>query len=478
MTILHTIGSFIGGLFFAVGSWFAPVHVVQAPPQNKLGSQGIIVNIAAFFDSYLSGAISASQTTLTLGSNKTAAGTTLANGYYSFIIDQNIPNQTEIVEGNVSGTALTGLLRGVDPQNPNVTSTALAFSHLSGADIRVTDYSAFGHITRILSGLDTLPAILSYDSTTNTSTLTSNLLNIPTVGYVNSVASSGAPNADTITKGILQLATSTQVASGTVLGSTGASLVVPNSFFRSTSSPSVLVPVTDANGKIDSGFIKQSDNYTWSGNNSYTGTSTFSASFRTTGSSTIGAAGVTTTFSGTIVGLPFSQILDSTSSAVTVGNTTATTTLISIPIPANTLVGINAVRVHIYFSTLHETNGAAQVGHFTMTYASNTVATLNITGGGGGSNTRGYLDMILQAKASSSAQYGTLFINAISSNPSASGTLDAVSSFAGWLGTVTGSATSGATTTQNLVLLIKHEVADSNNTVTMDSYVAEKIINQ
>ena len=55
-----------------------------------------------------------------------------------------------------------------------------------------------------------------------------------TLQYVNSVAVAGAPNATTLTKGIVQIATQAQVDAKTLIGSTSATLVQPLNTQRST----------------------------------------------------------------------------------------------------------------------------------------------------------------------------------------------------------------------------------------------------
>ena len=69
---------------------------------------------------------------------------------------------------------------------------------------------------------------------------------------------SGAPNATTTVKGIVQLATAAQTQAGTATGSTGAALVPPNSLLATTSAgagSAGVVPVLGAAGLLDSSFL-------------------------------------------------------------------------------------------------------------------------------------------------------------------------------------------------------------------------------
>jgi hypothetical protein len=78
---------------------------------------------------------------------------------------------------------------------------------------------------------------------------------LATKSYVDGVAVAGAPNANTTTKGIVQLSTATQTSAGTATGSTGAALVAPNSLFSSLSTGATTVVVSNGSGKIDLSYI-------------------------------------------------------------------------------------------------------------------------------------------------------------------------------------------------------------------------------
>jgi hypothetical protein len=76
--------------------------------------------------------------------------------------------------------------------------------------------------------------------------------------YVDGVAVAGAPNANTTTKGIVEIATASEIAAGTATGGTGAALVVQCDRFVKTSSGAGdenKIPVLDANGTIAQGFL-------------------------------------------------------------------------------------------------------------------------------------------------------------------------------------------------------------------------------
>lgn len=271
------------------------------------GSTGIIPQTAALFQAQLSSGLPANGTSTTLSSNETQLGTTLSNGYYSFIIDQGTP-QVEIVEGTLIGDNVINMVRGVDPQNPNVTSSALTYSHSAGAYVQITVYSWLQHVSRILQGLDTEPASLQLGATafyTSHPTSTASTT-IEDKNYIDSaVVSQGVPATNGV-PGIQFSATTTQL-----LNSIATAVYNLQTYFYAVSAGSVAstsrqfsIPLTNASGTLPDSFIGQSasDTYNYSSSSITFGTST---KFSSATSSVI-----STNSSGTILGI----------SAVSVGN--------------------------------------------------------------------------------------------------------------------------------------------------------------
>ena len=219
-----------------------------------------VPNSPALVDTYLASGITASANSLTLASGVTNDGTTLS-GFMCFTIDVNTP-QVEYVCGTASSTSVTSVTRGVDMTNPNATTTH-AYAHRRFSSIQSTDYPAIQFIQRKINGLDTFDNKLTYSPSVASSSLSGQ--DLASVTYVNGIAYNGSPNGSTSTKGIYQEATSAQVVAGTATGTTGADLIVPNSFFGSTSTARNMVPVTQANGTLPSAFVDPNGNYVWNG---------------------------------------------------------------------------------------------------------------------------------------------------------------------------------------------------------------------
>lgn len=265
-----------------------------------------IPNSPALVDTYLSAGITASANSLTLASGVTNDGTTLT-GFMCFTIDVNTP-QVEYVCGTASSTLVTGITRGVDMTNPNATTTH-AYAHRRFSSIQSTDYPAIQFIQRKLNGLDTLDSKLTYGPSITIPSLSGQ--DLAPVNYVNSIAFTGSPNGSLTVKGIYQEATKAQTASSTASGSTGADLIVPNSYFSASSTATTTIPVTLSNGKLDQGFIDFTQPFTFSGNTTLS-TTTVQGKNVFAGLSKFGGTGVDgalTISSGTTTinlgGLPF-----------------------------------------------------------------------------------------------------------------------------------------------------------------------------
>lgn len=312
---------FIG--LIALGALFTVAH--------PLVTQGTTVPLTpALFDTILQSGISASDTTLTLGSGTLRDGTTLT-GYACFTIDEGTAS-VEYVCGTASSTAVTAITRGIDPLTGTTTVASLQFAHRRGADIKITNYPALTIVARIINGLDafvntiryasnvtissstdithkgyvdtavasttsylnsgffknssnnTVTGANSFTTAVNTFTLSpvvpspSGNTDAANKGYVDGVAIAGAPLATNLTTGIGRVASTTQIASG--FASTTA-YSIPSSLASSTASTtaSIVVATKSATGKIDPSFLNGSNEaYTFNGTTTL-GTSTLIATY-------------------------------------------------------------------------------------------------------------------------------------------------------------------------------------------------------
>jgi len=199
-------------------------------------------------------------------------------------LDPQQPTRSEFISftgitQNADGTALlTGVTRGLSRSYPYTANSAVFAQSHSGQSIFILSDApglfneyATKQNDQTISGqwTFTTPAI---GPTPTSSTELANK------AYVDGVALVSAPNADTSTKGVVQMSTGAQASAGTALGSTGASLVLGANLATSTcqvAGSSVLV-ASSTTGKLAPTCLDQTAPYTFTGTNTFTNTTTLS----------------------------------------------------------------------------------------------------------------------------------------------------------------------------------------------------------
>lgn len=163
------------------------------------------------------------------------------------------------ITANSDGTVT---LTGVSTQltvSPYTQTAGLAQSHAGGVYLVLSNTAGFYNEFPNLPDNATVTGV--YTFTTPNYPQVDNFLNEPTASnqlatkyYVDQTAVSGAPNATTTVKGIVQLSSGTQIAVGTVTGSTGASLVPSNSLFSAINIGGTAAVVAGTAGYISATF--------------------------------------------------------------------------------------------------------------------------------------------------------------------------------------------------------------------------------
>lgn len=247
--------SFIGGIL--------GYQIYRKVSQQQLGAT--IPKVVAVFETTLASKISSSATSMTLTSGTDKAGNSIS-GYMCFVLDEGTASE-EFVCGTASSTSVTGMIRGIDPVDGDLEVSSLKKEHRRGASVKVTNYPQLAIISRVLNGDETLPNPLEYDSSVTTSTLAGNNQYVASVDYVNNVALFGAPDADLDTKGIVEIPTRSEVASGATHGSgdTSAYMCLPTDYAATSSSATTTIPITLSNGKLDQSFIDTSQDFNFTG---------------------------------------------------------------------------------------------------------------------------------------------------------------------------------------------------------------------
>lgn len=190
--ILNTIGKGILTVALAVSSIFGYAPATVQAPQNVGATVPVVV---ATFQTSLQASITASATSMTLVSGTNSAGNSIS-GYTCFNIDEGTSVE-EFVCGTASGTAVTSMIRGIDPVDGDLEVTALKKIHRRGASVKITNYPSLAIVSRIINGSETFPNTISYANGV-TPTASSDLTDKE---YVLSVVSGGAVSFEKVVLG-------------------------------------------------------------------------------------------------------------------------------------------------------------------------------------------------------------------------------------------------------------------------------------
>lgn len=353
------------------------------------------------------------------------------------------------ISQNSDGSAtLTGLVRGIS-RTPGtggcVASTTLAQSHagqsiviLSNPPCQLAEYLPLRTIAT--SSAATVIASTSpwhYDYNPNWILVGSTSL--ASKGYVDSTAAAGAAPITTSVAGIGILATAAQAAASTATAVYNAityNLLLPASIATTTPSAETknVIPVTGTNQKLSQSFFDLTQVFTFL-NNLIAPTSTLGTLNVGTlnASSTINLYGntnvngnLTISASSVVTGLAGKFYVNTSPGQVQSSGTTASTTIISVSIPANTLGTTNFIDFKIYESSLSIAASSNGV-YFEIGYGTGTT-TIFYAGGAGTVTAPGIIDVLLAANgATGSQQTAMIFPPSTSSTlfppPTSNGTL-------------------------------------------------------
>lgn len=331
-------------------------------------------------DNYLVSGIGVSDTSMSL-SKGTSRGGTSFSGYMCFTLDVNTP-QLEYTCGTASGTAVTGLQRGIDDLNPNTTSSALAFVHRRLASAQVTDFPVLQFVVRKLNGLDTLDNFLTMTTSTVLPTSSGQLA---TKYYVDQVGAGGftASNVST-TRGLSVDGSSPERVGINASSTTGVAFDNAGRLYQ----------------KIDTATgIQYSSGSAGIGINTSTVVSLIATATPVAGHIPLGATSTGKLDGATWISGPLTDgansnanalhyhpnVIFSTSSVVTAANSANTTTLYTFTIPANTVVTSSVLEILMPF----DVTASGADGMSLMLVAGNTrlttstIATANFNGTSG-----------------------------------------------------------------------------------------------
>jgi hypothetical protein len=336
--------SAIGASLLIAISAFLSHYGYHITPNAASSNVGATIPIAtSFYNDSLQSGITPTQTTLTLVSGKDSEGKSLS-GQYSFVIDQGTAVQEIVSCTTVAGVSASGCTRGVDLTTGTTSVASLEQTHNRGATVQITTAPVVNIMANIFRGIESIPSLVFYDSTVASSSIV-NPNQITDKAYVDYVGTSGCTNADSATRGCVQLATALKAASSTATGSTGASDVLWSQYATdtpqncSTAGNGGCVIMSLLNGKLNQSWLDLTQPFAWSGLQTFSSgyidnaSSTHVSTTNFTGTATFNGASTfngTATFVAAPVGIP---AIIAQSSSSTYSSVTSSTTVLSITIP-------------------------------------------------------------------------------------------------------------------------------------------------
>ena len=213
-------------------------------------------------------------------------------------VDPGLKNIEEIIMvsnlidngDNTATLAISG--RNLTSKYP-YTTTGTGRQHGSGAIVVFSNNpQIYGRLAAIENAMS-ISGLWTY--------VTSPVVPTPTLGtqavnkaYVDGGILAGAATSTESVTGIVRLATALQAASSTATtANTPLVLQAQNATSTYGATSGLKAVITQNDGKIDSNFIRQSDNFAWTGANTNSGTNLFTASSTFNATTTIGASSVT-----------------------------------------------------------------------------------------------------------------------------------------------------------------------------------------
>lgn len=184
-----------------------------------------------------------SDTSIVLASFQTIDGVNLAMTDFGSIgymtLEPNSGTQEEQISftgitQNANGTATLTGVSTVLFISPYTETSGLAKTHAGGTKAIVTNTAGFYNRLTGKDDDETINGIWTFVQPPISATNPTGSTQVANKAYVDGVAVAGAPNADLTTKGIIEIATTAEINSGSTTGGTGASIVMrPDQFVAS-----------------------------------------------------------------------------------------------------------------------------------------------------------------------------------------------------------------------------------------------------
>jgi hypothetical protein len=479
----------------------------------------------------LKSSISLSDTTIELTAFKLPDGTAIASGDLGSVnyatIAPGTANEEQISFTGFTGTSLTGVTRGLKFNDDYTQDTDLRKAHAAGTKVVISNTAGFygdfvnKYNDETVSGTLTVPAptagghaatkdyvdaassgsqlaydrivvagnagetvasgeLVYFDDTDNewkkTDANTATTVNEVLLGIAQGAGTNGNP----ITGGVLLRgldSTQTGMTIGVKLYASDTAGAIAESAgttekiigFSKSATELYFDPYFGA-------FLTASEKDALAGTS---GTPSSSNKFVTADDvSNAGASGKIVRATGTalpgLIGGVSAKIATSASATEIADNTTTETTIFQESIAAGILGTTNAVRFKLYISNI-STKGNSETMTFRMKYGSTTICTFaSAAAGGAQTDFQGFIEGVLIANSSTSAQRGTMFLNLSQSSTDFDEDYStATQCFIHDL--ITGTAAEDSTGALNLTLTVQHSEADGVIDVVPAGYTVESI---
>lgn len=419
-SLLKTIAPFFLSLAVIAGGLYAYSQRAHVPVQQSQ-SFGAFTPVGGSTYVLSGSGVVSTATTIPVTAFKTPDGRALTMAMFGTIgyavLDPNSPSKIEDITftgitQNANGSAiLTGVSRGMDFVTPYSASSTLAQAHAGGSYLILSNTAGFyGQQFLFSNSNSSSTAFMTFSPTTPPAyypsvgqqaagTYNSTTSELASIAYVNGVVASGAPNATTLVKGIVQLASAVQAAAGTALGSTGASLLPPNSLFNATQSATTIIPVTNTSGKLSQLFLDLTQSFTFLG--------ALSAP-----TSTIGTLNVGNLFASSTATITNLNVTGTVSGNVGSWKLlTSTTTSQIMPNATTTFAAASDLHIIIYIPSMTATSICPQFNSDgSISYADNTFYNYSTTQFGGTNNARNLIQLLENNVATTTDMYFTIDI--------------------------------------------------------------------
>ena len=219
---------------------------------------------------------------------------------------------------NSDGTAtLTGVTRGLSDISPFTASTTLRQAHAGQSVFILSDSPQLFEEYAKRRNDETIAGLWNFNSYLPTSSITATTsAQFTTKGYVDNVTNAGAATSTETNGGIVELGTLAEQADSYDGGANKPTVLQTK---NSTSTCQVVgsynIVASSTSGKLDKNCLDQTLNYSWSGTNTFSGTSLNTASTTFTATTTILASSATNnalTLNGINYAFPSTQGASST----------------------------------------------------------------------------------------------------------------------------------------------------------------------